>query len=106
MDRRRIMDAGPDPSSPQVVPQRIAVGEPDHILVEDMGRRRAAYRKCQRQTGETRIVAIRNGLPSRIALRKGSELDAKDCRLDRAEPRIDAGPGADVPLARPVFRKP
>ena len=38
MHRDRIMDAGADPGGPQVLAQRIALGEPDHILVKDMGR--------------------------------------------------------------------
>ena len=37
MDGNRVMDPGADPAGPQVIPQLIAFGDPDHILVEGVG---------------------------------------------------------------------
>jgi hypothetical protein len=39
------MNPSADPGGPQVSPQRIAFGDPDHILVEDMGGTRTPHRK-------------------------------------------------------------
>ena len=91
MNRDRIMDSAADPGGLQPVPQRIALGQPDHILVEHMCRLWPAHRKRQRQPAETDIITVGNGLPTSIVSRQDSELDAEDRGLDRVETRIDAG---------------
>src|SRR6516164_7866111 len=98
MDPDRTVDPAADSNRAQLVPQRIALGNSDHILVEDVSRLRTACRKRQRQTGETRLVTIRDGLSLRIVGCKSPELDAKNCRLDCIETRIDARAGADIPV--------
>src|SRR5438874_10226598 len=97
------MDRTTDPHRAQSLSQRITLGEPDDILMEYVRRLWPAYRKHQRQIGEARVVTVRNGSPPRIGGREGSELDTEDRRLDGVEARVDADPGADVPLAPAIF---
>jgi hypothetical protein len=54
---------GPTPNldRAQPVPQRLAFGDPDHILVEGLGRSRMAHGNHQRRTYETHVTTIRDG---------------------------------------------
>src|SRR5438309_11936300 len=71
--------------------------------MEHVRRPRPTPRERQRQAGKTRVVTVSTGLPSCIVSRQGSELDPEDRRLDGVETRIDADPGADIPLAPAIF---
>ena len=44
----------PIPAACKMLPQRVALGEPDHILVKDVGRLWPARRQRQRQPGRDR----------------------------------------------------
>ncbi len=90
MHRHRVMNPGADPEAAQSGPQRIALGEADHILVKDVGRLRPARRQSHGQAGEPSVVPVGDGAAPSIILIERRELDPEDRRLDRVEARIDA----------------
>src|SRR5581483_93585 len=74
-----------------------------HVLVVDMGGAGAARREAQVEAGEPGIVAGGDGAAAGVVVGQARELDAEDRRLDRVEPRVDAGAGADIAVAPAVF---
>ncbi len=66
------MDSGANFDGAQPIAQEIALGEADHILVEDMGRFRTAYRKRGAQARQTGVVPTRDRLPSGTSRREAS----------------------------------
>src|SRR3984893_2026130 len=103
MHRDGIMNSAADTGGLQSRPQRIPLGQPDHILMKYVCRLRPAHRKRQRQPGETRVITVRDDLPACIVSLQRPELDAEYGGLDRVETRIYAGAGADITLAPAVL---
>src|SRR5215472_4313837 len=103
MDRSGIVDCGSDPGGMQPLAQRIALSEPDHILVKDVGRVRLTNRDSEGQTCQTGIVTARYRLSLQIIRFEAFQLDAEDCCLDRVEAGIDSRPGTDIALTPTVL---
>src|SRR5689334_24046456 len=97
------MNPAGDPGSPQGLPQRVALGLPDHILMKDVHCLWPARRKCQQQSGETGIITVSDLLPASVVSLQRSGLDAEDGGLDRVETGIDAAACADMTLAPAVL---
>src|SRR5260221_10124540 len=103
MYRDGIVDSGADEGAAQVRAQRVPVPAPDDVLVVDVCCIAAVSRRPQRQPGQTVVVTCCNCVPPGVVCGQVRQLGPEDRRLDRTEPSVDPGNGADITLAPAIF---
>ncbi len=103
MHRHRIMDERADAARGQTLAQRLAREMAHDILVEDVLGAVPARRKRERCAGETCVVEPRQFLARAVLVVERRQLRAEHRGLERIEPRVHAGHGAQVALAPAIF---